>query len=146
MNNKIRGQIMSFSLARQLENDTFHLHDFKLCRFLIMNDKNYPWAILVPKRKDIKEVYELSKVDQEQLWLEVTHVSKTLQEKLDIPKMNIAAIGNMVPQLHIHIVGRSPEDISWPKPVWGQHPALAYLENEYDDLLKNWKTWFNWEI
>jgi len=137
---------MTFQLAKQLENDTIHLGDFSLCRFLIMNDKSYPWAILVPKQENIKEVFELSKEDQAQLWSEVTHVAKTLQERLDIPKMNIAAIGNMVPQLHLHIVGRSPEDKTWPKPVWGQHPASKYSENEIQDLLTKWKSWFNWGL
>ncbi len=137
---------MTFQLAKQLENDTIHLQDFKLCRFLVMNDKNYPWAILVPKQNDIKEVFELSAADQAQLWCEVTHVAKTLKEKLNMPKMNIAAIGNMVPQLHLHIVGRDPEDISWPGPVWGQHPAKKYDESEINNILENWKSWFNWDI
>jgi diadenosine tetraphosphate (Ap4A) HIT family hydrolase len=91
-----------------------------------MKDANYPWCILVPDREEITEIYQLSAVDQQQLTLESAILARTLAETFQADKMNIAALGNVVPQLHIHHVVRYQHDAAWPAPIWGAVPAKPY--------------------
>ncbi|MCR8921156.1 HIT domain-containing protein [Dasania sp. GY-MA-18] len=117
-----------FELHPQLAKDCVHLGDFPLCQVLLNRDSHYPWLILVPRREDISEIYQLDGSDQQQLLKESSALSASLMEHCNADKMNVAALGNMVPQLHVHHIARFKTDIAWPNPVWGFAPALAYSE------------------
>ncbi len=117
---------MSFELHHQLAADCFEVGDLPLCRVLLANDERYPWFILVPRRVDIMEIHQLETEDRNQLWLESDWFSRELEQLFTPDKLNIAALGNMVPQLHIHHIARFKTDDAWPAPVWGKHPAKAY--------------------
>lgn len=120
-----------FVLDSRLHQDTLALGDFPLCRLLLSNDSNYPWFILVPRRPDISEVFDLSADDQLQLWQETSFLSKTLKVLFGADKLNVAALGNVVSQLHMHVIVRTRNDIAWPAPVWGKHPAVPYTEEQF---------------
>src|SRR5690242_4573252 len=113
---------MSWSLHPQLERDTASFGDLPLCRVLVINDANYPWLLLVPRRPDTVEITDLSEVEQAQLVTEITRVSRAVKDVTQCDKLNVAALGNMVPQLHVHIIARFKTDAAWPKPVWGVAP------------------------
>jgi diadenosine tetraphosphate (Ap4A) HIT family hydrolase len=115
-----------FSLDSRLQQDTQVMGDFPLCRLLLMNDANYPWFILVPRREAVSELFQLDTADQQQLWLETTRLAETLKDAFVADKMNVATLGNVVSQLHMHVIVRRREDQAWPAPVWGRHPARAY--------------------
>ena len=113
-------------LHPQLERDTANLGDLPLSRVLVINDANYPWLLLVPRRPNIIEVIDLDEVAQAQLMTEIARVSRALREVTECHKLNVAALGNAVPQLHVHIIARFRNDAAWPKPVWGAAPPRAY--------------------
>lgn len=115
-----------FSLHPRLAADTRPVTDLPLCRVLLMNDRTYPWLILVPQRPDLREMHRLSGPDQAQLLAELMTVSRVLEAHTGALKMNVAALGNMVPQLHIHVIARFEGDAAWPAPVWGKAPAAPY--------------------
>jgi diadenosine tetraphosphate (Ap4A) HIT family hydrolase len=117
-------------LDPQLERDTAKIGDMALCRTLLINDANYPWLLLVPRRPHIRDIIDLDAGDQVQLMSEITQAARALKAITGCHKINIAALGNVVPQLHVHIVARSRGDAAWPKPVWG-----AVLPRAYDDAL-----------
>lgn len=117
-----------FELHPQLQQDCFGIGRFALCRLLLMNDSRYPWFILVPERHGITETFQLSEVDQWLLWQESSQLARGLAKEFVADKMNIAAIGNLVPQLHVHHVVRHHHDPAWPKPVWGIPGATPYDE------------------
>ena len=119
-----------FVLDPRLLQDTLPIGDFPLCTLLLSNDSNYPWFILVPKRADISEVFQLSETDQMQLWKETTALSAVLDRTFQADKMNVAALGNVVNQLHMHVIVRRVGDAAWPAPVWGKHPAKPYTPEE----------------
>jgi len=125
--------LTEFTLHKQLESDTAFITDLPLSRVLLINDSHYPWIVLVPRRADATEIYKLSSEDQTQLLKESTQTCKVMEVLFEPDKMNVAAIGNIVPQLHLHHVARFTSDIAWPAPVWGFAPAAAYdnttLEN-----------------
>jgi diadenosine tetraphosphate (Ap4A) HIT family hydrolase len=123
-----------FELHPQLAQDTVTLGDFPLCRLLLINDNNYPWFILVPRRSQIKEIFELEESDQRQLLKESSQLSRVLVKVFHADKLNVAALGNMVAQLHIHHIVRYKEDQAWPKPVWGLFPAQAYTERALQEV------------
>lgn len=124
-----------FELHSQLANDTFRIGSMPLCEVLLMNDKQYPWLILVPRKQNIREIYELCGEDQQQLIKESSLVSVKMQIHFQADKMNIAALGNMVPQLHIHHIARYQSDAAWPKPVWGVKSSQAYDAAELSALM-----------
>ncbi len=126
-----------FALHTRLEEDTQVIGDFSLCRLLLMNDANYPWFILVPRRTGAREIYELEDHDQQQLLKESSHLSQTLNQTFHADKLNIAALGNMVPQLHIHHIVRYLSDPAWPNPVWGMCPAQPYTERARQETCSN---------
>lgn len=128
--------LMPFTLHPNLENDCIELGQLELCRVLLMNDSQFPWLILVPERENISEIYQLSADDQQQLMRESNHIAKHLAILFQADKMNIAALGNMVPQLHIHHVVRYKTDKAWPAPIWGKFDALAYTDKELDSMLE----------
>ncbi len=117
-----------FELHPRLTQDTLVLGDFQLCRLLLMNDANYPWFILVPRRAEVREIFELELHDQQQLLKESSQLAQVLNKIFQADKLNIAALGNMVPQLHIHHIVRYQTDQAWPKPIWGLFPAQPYTE------------------
>lgn len=129
-----------FELHPQLAKDCFVITDLELCRVLLMNDKNYPWCILVPMREGKKDLYELTDKEQQQFITESSRLSRVMMDVFQGKKMNIAALGNMVPQLHIHHIVRFEGDPCWPKPVWGQVASVFYEEREADALVKRIKS------
>lgn len=116
----------TFALHPQLERDTVPVGDLTLARVLLMKDANYPWLILVPQRAEIVEIIDLAEDERTQLMQEIAQTSAALKALTECEKLNVAAIGNIVPQLHVHIVARRHSDPAWPKPVWGTAPAIAY--------------------
>lgn len=124
-----------FALHPRLAADTIHLGDFPLCRCLLMNDSQYPWLILVPRRADLREVHELSDADQQQMLRESSWVSRRLAEVLNADKMNVANLGNVVAQLHWHVIARFAADTAWPAPVWGKAPPVPYGDEELLETL-----------
>ena len=125
---------LTFSLDPQLERDTTTVRDLPLSRVLLSNDANYPWLILVPRLPGIVEVIDLEVNAQNQLTTEIARVSAALKEVTACDKLNIAAIGNVVPQLHVHVIARWKTDVAWPKPVWGAAPAKPYDETVRNSL------------
>ena len=123
----------------QLQNDCLVLGKFPLSHLLLMNDANYPWFILVPDREEIKEIYQLSNDDQKQLISESSCLAEFLMQCFNGDKLNIAAIGNIVPQLHIHHVVRYQSDPAWPAPIWGKLPAKVYSASELNTVVKKIK-------
>ncbi|MEB0105253.1 HIT domain-containing protein [Pseudomonas sp. MH9.3] len=119
-----------FALDQRLQQDTLTLGDFPLCRLLLSNDSNYPWFILVPRIDGISEVFQLNVADQQVLWQETTTLAHSLNEGLGADKMNIGALGNVVSQLHVHVIVRKRDDAAWPAPVWGKHPARPYTPEQ----------------
>lgn len=119
-----------FVLHPRLAADGIVLGDFALCRLLLMNDARYPWFILVPRRAGVREIYELSEPDQQQLLRESAALSRAAMGAFRGEKLNVAALGNLVPQLHVHHVVRYAHDPAWPRPVWGLHPAQPYGDAE----------------
>lgn len=118
------------ALHPQLEKDTVVLGQFLLSKLLLSRDANYPWLILVPAREGVTEIFQLDEADQQQLQRESSCIAKVLAEEFNADKINIAALGNIVPQLHIHHVARFHDDPAWPAPVWGAHPTKYYGETE----------------
>jgi diadenosine tetraphosphate (Ap4A) HIT family hydrolase len=121
-------------LHPRLAADCIRLGRFELCHLLLMNDSSYPWFILVPDRDGVREIFELNAADRLQLLDESCRLSEFLMRSFKGDKLNVAAIGNLVPQLHLHHVVRFRSDRSWPKPVWGQFPALAYSGTALADI------------
>lgn len=113
-------------LHPQLAADCEVIGRFKLSWLLLMRDANYPWLILVPDRADLTEIYQLNEVDQQQFMRESAVVSRMLYDSFKADKINIATLGNIVPQLHIHHVARYKHDPAWPAPIWGNLPARPY--------------------
>lgn len=126
-----------FTLHPQLAKDCFVIGQLPLSQLLLMNDQNYPWFILVPQREDIREIYQLTPADQMLLWRESTDLAEVLARHLAADKMNVAALGNVVPQLHLHHIVRYRHDPAWPAPVWGKLPAVPYSEERLQQLLSN---------
>ena len=115
-----------FTLHPQLAADCLVLGNLPLCAVLLANDRQYPWLILVPKHADLREIHHLNAAEQQQLMAESCAIAQMLEVELGAEKINVAALGNMVPQLHVHHVARFSYDAAWPAPIWGKHPALPY--------------------
>jgi diadenosine tetraphosphate (Ap4A) HIT family hydrolase len=125
---------IGWSLHPQLAADSVPVCDLALSRLLAMNDANFPWLILVPRRAGVSEIIDLG-TDQTLLMDELALVSRALKDETHCDKLNVAAIGNMVPQLHVHIVARRKDDAAWPKPVWGAAPRLAYAADAMERFI-----------
>ena len=115
-----------FVLHPRLEAYTSFITDFALCRVLAMNDARYSWLILVPRREHLTEIHDLGTADRTMLIEEIARACSALKSFSKAAKINIGALGNLVPQLHIHIVARNPGDAAWPGPVWGQGTPVPY--------------------
>jgi len=116
----------TWSLDPQLAADTVPLGDLALARVLLANDANYPWLILVPRRPGLVELTDLEANEQMQLLAEIDAAARALRAATRCDKLNIAALGNQVAQLHVHVIARFHGDAAWPKPVWGAVPSIAY--------------------
>ncbi len=123
-----------FLLHPRLESDCIFLGDLPLSRLLLMNDSRYPWCILVPRREDLLEVYELEHEEQAQLWQESAVLGKAMMSAFGGDKLNLAALGNLVPQLHLHHIVRYRDDAAWPGPVWGVGAPAAYEEKQLAEV------------
>ncbi|MFD0737954.1 HIT domain-containing protein [Lysobacter koreensis] len=117
-------------LHPQLAQDTHPLAQFALCELRLMDDANHPWLILVPRVDGAVELVDLDEDQQAQLTREVATTSRALQAAFKPFKLNVAALGNLVPQLHVHVIARFQDDIAWPRPVWGMATALPYSPDE----------------
>lgn len=123
-----------FELDLRLQSDTVDFGSFPLCRFLLMNDCSYPWFILVPQREALREIHHMAEADRRQLCAESTRLALWMENFFNFEKLNVAALGNVVSQLHLHHVGRRIGDPAWPGPVWGQRPAVPYRVAEIEEL------------
>ncbi len=117
-----------FILDERLQQDTVTLGNFPLCRLLLMNDASYPWFILVPRREEVSELFQLDPADQQLLWREATALAEIVKDTFGADKMNVATLGNVVSQLHVHVIARRRGDTAWPAPVWGFQSAKPYSE------------------
>jgi diadenosine tetraphosphate (Ap4A) HIT family hydrolase len=118
-----------FSLDSGLEGDTLLVGELQLSHVLLMNDARYPWAILVPRRPAIREMIDLDLRDRAMLYREIDAVSEAMQRLFKPLKLNVAALGNVVPQLHVHVIARFEGDAAWPKPVWGIGERVPYASD-----------------
>jgi len=126
-----------WSLHPQLAQDSVPVGDLPLARVLLANDANYPWLILVPRLPGLVELIDLEENAQVQLLGEISAAARALKKITACDKLNIAALGNQVPQLHVHVIARRRSDVAWPKPVWGVKPALAYTQGQQATLIKS---------
>ncbi|MDE1148531.1 MAG: HIT domain-containing protein [Azospirillaceae bacterium] len=123
-----------FLLHERLAADTVAVGDLSLCRVLLSRNACWPWLILVPRRAGAVEIHRLTPGDQARLMAEITQVSVVAEAAFSPDKLNVAAIGNMVPQLHVHIVARTRGDAAWPGPIWGSGHDRAYAAGEAEAL------------
>ncbi|MFN7098543.1 MAG: HIT domain-containing protein [Gammaproteobacteria bacterium] len=119
-----------FILNKQLKQDSFALADLELCELRLFNNANYPWLLLIPKLNNISEIFELTDADRQQLFAEINAIAARLKHTTQCDKINIATLGNIVSQLHIHVIARFNHDAAWPKPVWGA-ASLPYADAEH---------------
>ena len=125
----------TFQLHDLLQRDAIKLLELPLSTLLLMNDSNFPWFVLVPRVDNIQDIYQLDWQQQQQFLNESSLLSEIVMQIFNGTKMNVAALGNICPQLHVHHIVRFADDIAWPKPVWGAFPMKAYTDNELN-LLK----------
>lgn len=124
-----------FTLHERLAADTVPVVDLPLCRLLLMNNRLFPWVILVPRRAGAVEIHRLEEADQHQLARETAIAARALEQICQPDKINSGALGNLVPQLHIHVIGRRRDDPAWPGPVWGSGHAAPYAPGEAEQRL-----------
>ena len=125
----------SFELDERLAHDSFEVDDLDLCQVRLMNDSHYPWLILIPRRAGLRELHDMADEDLPIMTQELIKASRAVESVFKPDKINIAALGNEVPQLHVHVIARFRTDAAWPGPVWGVQPAKPYQNQELDDLL-----------
>lgn len=134
---KLLASVMAeFQLDHKLEADTIPLGVIGLCRLLLMNDSRFPWLILVPRRADMTEIHELTPSDQTVLTFEIAQISEMLKNITGCTKINVGALGNMVRQLHIHVIARNEDDAAWPGPVWGAGKSEPYGSGEAEKFIE----------
>ncbi|TAN05503.1 MAG: HIT domain-containing protein [Rhodanobacteraceae bacterium] len=124
-----------FELDPRLAADTIQVADWDLCRVLLMNDAQFPWLVLVPRRRGLAELDDLDPGDRALLLQEIQRAMQTLRNAVAYDKFNVGALGNIVRQLHIHVIARRRTDAAWPGPVWGYGRAVAYAPDARDRLL-----------
>jgi len=120
----------AFVLDEQLAGDTLVVGDLPLSRVLLMDDARFAWLILVPRLTEVREIFELSVHDQGRLMAEIARCSERLKMLTGAAKINVGALGNLVPQLHVHVVARSAGDVAWPRPAWGYGKRQPYTESD----------------
>ena len=136
----MHGESPTWSLHPQLARDGLTLGELPLSRVLVMNDANYPWLVLVPRRADLVEIIDLGEADRIALMTEICAVAGGLKRATRCDKLNIAALGNSVPQLHVHVIARFRSDAAGPRPVWGQLPARPYAPADLERLMQQLRT------
>jgi diadenosine tetraphosphate (Ap4A) HIT family hydrolase len=125
-----------FELDARIVRDTIRVADLGLCELLLMNDSRWPWLVLVPKRNGVSEVFDLTPLDQTLLTFETNLVASALKQTSACTNVNVAAIGNIVRQLHIHVIARHEGDANWPGPVWGFGTAVSYDRQVKDAFIE----------
>jgi len=125
-----------FELHPRLAADTQPVRALGLSRLLLMNDRRFPWVILVPERTGVREIHELSQGDRAVLMEEIARTGTALQELFSPDKINVGAIGNIVPQLHVHVVARQVGDAAWPGPVWGHGAPEPYAADRLRETVR----------
>lgn len=125
-----------FELDARLEADTEPLQWLGLCELRLMNDKRWPWVVLVPQRAGIFELHDLTPLDQAMLTFETNLAAEALKRVTGCDKINTAALGNIVRQMHIHVIARSEGDPNWPGPVWGYGPREPYRRTDLHGLIE----------
>ncbi len=134
---------MTFEMDHRLADSSHFIEDWKLCRVSLKSDKTWPWLYLVPRRESVREIYDLPLADQQQLVREMSDAAYALNTLYKADKINTAALGNMVPQLHVHIFARFKSDAAWPKPVWAiQTAEIPYTESEKNVDIHKLKNFF----
>jgi diadenosine tetraphosphate (Ap4A) HIT family hydrolase len=126
--------VSAFALHPTLARDTVEVARLPLCRVLLMTDRRFPWLILAPEREGVREIHELTPADRAALIEEIARAGQALSRLFRPDKLNVGALGNVVPQLHVHVVARFDGDPAWPGPVWGSGAAEAYPEAELEEL------------
>jgi diadenosine tetraphosphate (Ap4A) HIT family hydrolase len=124
-----------FKLDPRLAADTVYVADWALCRVLLMDDAQFPWLVLVPRRPGLAELDDLDADDRTRLLQEIQRAMQTLRDTVEYDKLNVGALGNIVRQLHVHVVARRRNDAAWPGPVWGHGRAVPYAEGARDQLV-----------
>jgi diadenosine tetraphosphate (Ap4A) HIT family hydrolase len=138
-----------FELHPQLAADCHVLGSYDLSLLLMLNDAHYPWFVLVPRRPGLTELYQMSEADAARFWGESRMLSQQIMRIFQGDKLNVAALGNMVPQLHVHHIVRFATDVAWPKPVWGASPAQPLTARQLEErltLLRAGLTGVSWQI
>jgi len=135
-----------FELHPRLAADCVSAGCLPLSQLLLLNDMRYHWFVLVPERTGITEVFELDEVTQQQLWRESAQLARYLKEVCIADKINIGALGNLVPQLHVHHIARFTDDPAWPGPVWGHSAAIPYEQTELQQRLDSVRDWFGSDL
>lgn len=130
------GTLDSFELHPRLVADCHLLGDLGLSRVLLLNDSRYPWVLLVPRRASVREIYQLAPPDRATLLEESCRLGEFMMQAFAGDKLNVAALGNLVPQLHLHHVVRNAQDPAWPGPVWGHSPAVPYAQDALAERLR----------
>ncbi|WP_233842355.1 HIT family protein [Dyella sp. 2HG41-7] len=125
-----------FVLDPRLQADTKHVASLSLCDVLLMNDARFPWLILVPRQAGCSEILDLPEDMRSVLWHEINHVSAVFRDTTPCDKLNIGALGNVVRQLHVHLVARNEGDAAWPGPVWGSGRAVPYFDDVAQSLVE----------
>jgi diadenosine tetraphosphate (Ap4A) HIT family hydrolase len=125
-----------FVLDPRLEADSLPVAQWPLCQVRLIDDARFPWLILVPQRPDISEILDLDSDDRRQLTAEIDRAAAGLRRAVGCHKLNVAALGNVVAQLHVHVIARTRSDAAWPKPVWGQGHAQPYEDAGARDLIR----------
>ncbi|PLW75808.1 HIT family protein [Cohaesibacter celericrescens] len=132
--------MVDFILDPQLKADSLPLAELELCTVRLMNDTHFPWLLMVPKYNGLEELIDLARQDQHRLMDEMLMVSNALQDATGCDKLNVAALGNMVRQLHVHVVARFEGDAAWPGPIWGKVPMHPYEEAKANNLITTLQT------
>ncbi|EPY02739.1 HIT domain-containing protein [Magnetospirillum fulvum] len=129
-----------FELHPKLFVDTVPVAEWPLSCVLLMNERSYPWLILVPRRAGISEIGELEAADRAVLIEEIARLSDVVRARLSPDRINVAALGNVVPQLHVHVIARFKTDPAWPRPVWGAQPVVPFSDGELDRHAEEWSS------
>jgi diadenosine tetraphosphate (Ap4A) HIT family hydrolase len=130
----------SFDLNPRLEGDSLPVLDLPLCAVRLMKDANYPWLLLMPRKPYLVEIIDLTELDQQQLMREIALTSQVLRDVTECEKLNVGALGNQVPQLHVHIIARFRADAAWPGPIWGVVPPRPYEDDADKHLIDRLRT------
>ena len=131
-----------FILDSKLANDSIFIGELSLCKILLMNDSNYPWIIMVPSQNNLQEITDLSFDDQIILLKEINFIVDILKKEFSYDKFNIANLGNVVSQLHIHVIVRKKGDKTFPRPVWGNAEIVPYNDIQLAEILPKLQKYF----